>query len=168
MASILQFWADEASITDGELFGGRICLASTMVEYVMSTMNLVLEPGYKVSWDHVIGRTPWMNKRLFNTTSEEDHWIWCQPILVAGISSTLKVAMKKCYSEFILDTTAQEKKKASQGKLGGKSSPAPKPSESRTLGHGETIKVHLKKVAQGVGWIHVPLKDLGADTPAPG
>ena len=75
MASILQFWTDEASIADEELFGGWIRLASSLAEYVISTMNLVLEPGYKVSWDHVIGQTPWMNKRLFNMTSEEDRRI---------------------------------------------------------------------------------------------
>ena len=44
MASILQFWTDEASITDGEMFGGRTHPASALVEYVMSTMNRVLEP----------------------------------------------------------------------------------------------------------------------------
>ena len=62
MASILQFWMDDTSIADGELFGGWICLASALVEYIMSTMNLVLEPGYKVSWDHVINCTPWMKQ----------------------------------------------------------------------------------------------------------
>ena len=122
MASILQFWMDEVSITNGELFGDRIRLASALTEYVMSTMNPVLELGYKVSWDHVINHTPWMNKKLFNMTSEEDHWIWRQAIPVVGISSVLEVAMERCYGEYILDTTAQAKKKASPEKPGRKSS----------------------------------------------
>ena len=62
MASTLQFWMDEASIMDREMFGGRVHPASALAEYVMSTMNPVLEPGYKVSWDHVINHTPWMTK----------------------------------------------------------------------------------------------------------
>ena len=49
MASILQFWMDEASITDGELFGGRTCPISALAEYVMNAVNLVLPPGYKVT-----------------------------------------------------------------------------------------------------------------------
>ena len=72
MVSILQFWTDEASIADGELLGGRTCQVSALAEYVMSTINPVLPPGYKVSWDHVITRTPWMRKCLFNSTSEEE------------------------------------------------------------------------------------------------
>ena len=67
--------------------------------------------------------------------------------------------MERCYNEFMLDTAAQEKKKASQEKLGPKPSPAPKPSGSKTLGRGETIKLHLKKAVQGPGWTHVPPKD---------
>ena len=163
MASILQFWTDEVSIADGEMFGGQIRLASALAEYVMSTMNPVLEPGYKVSLDHIINRTPWMTKRLFNTTSEEDRWIQHQPIPVVGILSKLKVTMEKCYSEHMLDTAAQEKKKASQEKPDAKPSLATKPSRSKTLGRGETIKIHLKKVVQGLGWTHIPPKDLGPD-----
>ena len=62
MASTLQFCMDEASIMDREMFRGRVHPASALAEYVMSTMNPVLEPGYKVSWDHVINHTPWMTK----------------------------------------------------------------------------------------------------------
>ena len=72
MVSILQFWTDEASIADGELFRDRTCLLSALAEYVISTINLVLPPGFKVSWDHIITRTPWMRKCLFNSTSEEE------------------------------------------------------------------------------------------------
>ena len=166
MASILQFWTDEASITDGEMFGGRTCLASALAEYVMSTMNLVLQPGYKVSWDHIINRTPWMTKRLFNATSEEECWIRHQPIPVAGISSDLEVAMERCYTKHVMDTASQEKK-APQEKLGVKPSPAPKPSGPKTLGCGEMIKLHLKKAVRGPGWTHVPPKDPGPNVRKP-
>ena len=71
MVSILQFWTHEASIADGELFRGRTHLVSTLAEYVMSTINPVLPPKCKVSWDHIITCTPWMRKHLFNSTSEE-------------------------------------------------------------------------------------------------
>ena len=69
MAAILHFWTDEASVTDGKLFGGRMCPVSALVEYVMNAVNPVLPLGYKVTWDHVITRTPWMKKQLFNFTS---------------------------------------------------------------------------------------------------
>ena len=68
----MQFWTDEASIADGKLLGGRMHPVSTLAEYVMSTINPIHPLGYKVLWDHVITRTPWMKKRLFNSTSEEE------------------------------------------------------------------------------------------------
>ena len=66
MAAILQFWMDKATFADGELFGGIICPASALTEYVMNALNPVLPAGHKVTWDHVITCTPWMKKRLFN------------------------------------------------------------------------------------------------------
>ena len=85
MAAILQFWTDEASVADGELFGGRMHPISALVEYVMNAVNPVLPLGYKVTWDHVITRTPWMKKWLFNFTSEEERKMHSQAIPVAGI-----------------------------------------------------------------------------------
>ena len=86
-----------------------------------------------------------------------------QPIPVVGISSDLEVAMEKCYNEHIMDTAAQEKKKALQEKPGAKPSPSSKPSGLKNMGHGETIKIHLKKLAPGQDWAHVPPKDKGPD-----
>ena len=160
MALILQFWIDEASVPDGELFGGRVHPASALVEYMMSTMNPVLEPGFKVSWDDIIIRTPWMNKRLYNSTSEEDCRIRHQALLVAGTSSPLEVAMERCYGEFILNAAAQAKKKASQQKPGPKPSPAPKPSGSGT---GRNHKDPPQEDCPGQDWTHVPPKDQGPD-----
>ena len=58
MVTILQFWTDEASIADGDLFGGWSHPVSTLAEYVMSMVNPILPLGYKVTWDHVITHTP--------------------------------------------------------------------------------------------------------------
>ena len=44
MASILQFWMDEASVTDGELFRGRMRPISALAEYIMNAVNPVLLP----------------------------------------------------------------------------------------------------------------------------
>ena len=143
MAAILQFWTDEASIADGELFRGRSCPVSALAEYVMNTINPVLPLGYKVMWDHVISRTPWMKKRLFSSTSEEDHRMCHQPIPVVGISSDLEVIMEKCYNEHIMDTAAQQKKKELQEKPDPKSAPSSKPSGVKGRGCGETLKLHL-------------------------
>ena len=62
MAAILQFWTDEASIADGELFRGQSHPVSALAEYVMNAVNPVLPLWYKVTWDHVITHTPWMKK----------------------------------------------------------------------------------------------------------
>ena len=62
MTAILQFWMDESSVADGEMFGGQMCPISALAEYVMNAVNLVLPPGYKLAWDHVITRTLWMKK----------------------------------------------------------------------------------------------------------
>ena len=79
MVSILQFWMDETSIADGKLFGGWVHLVSALVEYVMDTINLGLEEGYKVTWDQVMHHTPWMNfsteealNFLLETTDRDD------------------------------------------------------------------------------------------------
>ena len=86
---------------------------------------------------------------------------------MAGISSKLKVAMERCYNEHVMDTAAQEKKKASPEKPGLKPSPAPKQSGSKTLGHREKIKLHIKKPVQGPGWTYVPPKDFGPNVRRP-
>ena len=49
MASVLQFWTNEETIKDSAIFGGRIRPVSTLVEYVVNTINTHLEEGYKVT-----------------------------------------------------------------------------------------------------------------------
>ena len=95
MAAILQFWRDKATVADGELFRGRIPPASALMEYVMNAPNLVLPTGHKVTWDHVITRTLWMKKRMFNFMSEEERKMHWQAIPVAGITSDLEVGHGK-------------------------------------------------------------------------
>ena len=163
MASILQFWMDEASIADGELFGGQMRLVSALAEYVMNAVNPVLPPGYKVTWDHVISHTPWLNKRLFSFTSEEEWKMRRQAIPVAGILSDLEVAMEMCYNKHIMDTAAQQKKKEQQEKPGQKANPSSKLTGIKNMGCGETIKLHLRKKAPGQDWTHVTPKDNGPD-----
>ena len=167
MVTILQFWTDEASIADGELFRGWSHLVSALAEYVMTTVNPVLPPGYKVTWDHVIAHTPWMKKRLFGLTSEEERHMCRQPIPVAGISSVLEVTMERCYNEHIMDMAAQQKKKEQQGRPGPKSTPSSKPTSVKSLGHGQTLKLHLRKAMPGEGWAPVPPKDNGPDVRKP-
>ena len=161
MAAILQFWMDEATIADGELFGGQMHPISALAEYIMNAVNRVLPPGYKVTWDHVITRTPWMKKRIFNFTSEEEQKMRRQAIPVVGISSDLEVAMEMCYNQYIMDLAAQQKKKEQQEKLGQKATPSSKPTGIKNMGCGETIKLHLWKKAPGQDWTHVMPKDDG-------
>ena len=59
--------------------------------------------------------------------------------------------------------TMAKKSKAPKEKPGTSPSLASKPPGSKTLGCGQTIKLHLKKSIQGPGWTHVPPKDMGPD-----
>ena len=70
MVSVLQFWTDEETIKDGEIFGGQIHLVSALAEYVMGTINPHLELGYKVTWEPVVHRTPWMRRCLVGDSAE--------------------------------------------------------------------------------------------------
>ena len=128
----------------------------------MNALNPVLPEGHKLTWDHVITRTPWMKKRLFNFTSEEERKMRRQAIPVAGITSDLEVAMERCYNEHILNMATQQKKKDLHEKPGSKPGLVPKsskPTGTRNLGRRETIKIHLKKKALGQDWTPVPPKD---------
>ena len=51
MVAILQFWGDEASTADGIVYGGCERPVSTLVEYVLNTINPGLDPGSKITWD---------------------------------------------------------------------------------------------------------------------
>ena len=62
LVTMLQFWGDEASSTDGIVYGGRECPVSALAEYVYNTINPCLKPGSKITWDDVVIRTPWMTK----------------------------------------------------------------------------------------------------------
>ena len=50
-----------------------------------------------------------------------------------------------------------------QEKSGKKPSLSSKPPGLKNMGCGETIKIHLKKMAPGQDWTHVPPKDKGPD-----
>ena len=49
MVAVLQFWGDEASSTDGIVYGGCECPVSALAEYVLNTINLGLDPGSKIT-----------------------------------------------------------------------------------------------------------------------
>ena len=130
IVTVLQFWTDEATVADGTVYGGRVCPASALVEYVMDTVNPGLEPGSKVSWEDVIIRTPWMSKRLHGMTTGQEQTVRRQALPVPGESSELEVLSEKLYTEYC-------KKLPSSG--GGKS----------PLGRAGTLRLHLKKVEKG-------------------
>ena len=75
LVTVLQFWTDEATVANGTVYGGRVHPASTLVEYVMDTVNPGLEPGSKVSWEDMIIRTPWLSKRLHGMTTRQEQTV---------------------------------------------------------------------------------------------
>ena len=54
MVEVLQFWGDEASSTDGIVYGGCECPISALAEYILNTINPGLDPGSKITWDDVV------------------------------------------------------------------------------------------------------------------
>ena len=130
LVTVLQFWTDEATVTDGAVYGGHVRPASALAEYVMDTINPGLEPGSKVSWEDMITRTPWMSKRLHGMTTGQEQTVRRQALPMPGESSELEVLSEKLYTEYC-------KKLPSSG--GGKS----------PLGRAGTLRLHLKKAEKG-------------------
>ena len=95
MVAILQFWGDEASTTDGVVYGGRERPISTLVEYILNIINPGLDPGSKITWDDVVTRTPWLTKRLHGMTAAQKMTVKRQALPVPGESSELKVVWRK-------------------------------------------------------------------------
>ena len=56
MVAVLQFWGDEASSTNGIIYGGHECPVSTLAEYILNTINPGLDPGSKITWDDIVIR----------------------------------------------------------------------------------------------------------------
>ena len=162
MGYILQFWMDEVSITDSELFRGRVHPVSALAKYVKDTINSGLEEGYKVTWERVVQRTPWLQKWLYNATSEESKKIRHQPIPVAGLSSDLEVAMERCHDQEVLSL---QKDKMARGKPGAPiiSPDAQTSRVQNSVRDGTWAKYHLKKAIQGLDWTHMEPKDPGPD-----
>ena len=71
--------------------------------------------------------------------------------------------MEMCYNQHIMDMATQQKKKEQQEKPGQKATPSSKLTRIKSMGHGETIKLHLRKKAPGQDWTHVTPKDNAPD-----
>ena len=130
LVTVLQFWTDEATVTDGTVYGGRVCPASALAEYVMNTLNPALEPGSKVSWEDVITRTPWMSKRLHGMTAGQEQTVQHQALPIAGESSELEVLSEKLYTEYLGKMSSMCEGKSPLGRAG-------------------TLRLHLKKAEKG-------------------
>ena len=102
MVAVLQFWGDEASSTNGIVYGGHECPVSALAEYVLNTINLGLDPGSKITWDDIVIRTPWMAKRLHSMMAAQEMMVRHQALPVPGESSEPEVILEKRYSEQLL------------------------------------------------------------------
>ena len=98
IVTVLQFWGDEASSTDGIVYGGHERPISALAEYVMNTINPGLDSGSKITWEDVVIRTPWMSKRLHGMTVAQEMTVRCQALPVPGESSELEVVLERMYS----------------------------------------------------------------------
>ena len=158
LVAVLQFWGDEASGANGVVYGGRECPVSALAEYVLNTINPGLDPGSKVSWDNVVTRTPWMTKRLYGMTSTQEMTVKRQALPVRGQSSELEVILERRYSKQILRSKGRGKLVVEKPTV-----PSQKSDTSTGLtkvGRGDTLKLHLRRTAQGEGW-SVETKDSG-------
>ena len=168
LVAVLQFWGDEASSTDGLVYGGRECPISALAEYVFNAVNLGLERRSKVTWDDVVIRTPWMSKRLHGMTGSQELMVRCQPLPQPGESSELELALERMYSE-----AYAKLKPAGRGKVIAKDTLAPGVKPVTPLlglpqvGRGAVPKVCLRKDNPGDGWSHIAPKDPGPDVGCP-
>ena len=123
MVTLLQFWGDEASSTNGIVYGGHEHPISALAEYVFNTINPGLEPGSKVSWDDVVIQTPWMAKRLHGMMAAQEKTVRHQALPQPDKSSDLELALERRYSEHVLSSSV------GRGKLVAKKpiTPSPKP-----------------------------------------
>ena len=163
MVTLLQFWTDEASSANGLVYGGRERPVSALVEYVFNTINLGLEPGFKVMWDDVVVRTPWMAKHLHGMMGSQEMTVRRQPLPQPGVSSQLEITLERLYTAASTKLKSSEKGKA--GEHGAK--PKTTPRGLPNLGHGTVPKVRLRKDSPGLGWSHVTPKDTGPDVGHP-
>ena len=158
MVAILQFWGDEASTTDGIVYGGRECPVSALAEYVLNTINLGLDPGSKITWDDVVTRTPWLAKQLHGMMAAQEMTVKRQALPVPGESSELEVILEKKYSEQLLHSKGRGKLIAENPTAPGHKSVTSCPPGLTKFGQGDTLKLHLKR-ARGERW-SVEMRDL--------
>ena len=164
LVSVLQFWGDKASSTDGLVYGGCECPVSTLAEYVLNTINPGLDPGSKVSWDDVVTRTPWLSKRLYGMTAAQETMVRHQALLVPGKSSDLEVVLERKYSEEVLRSKGWEKLVVENPPIPGRKPVTP--SGLPKIGRGDTLKLHLKRTSRGEGW-SIDMRGLGPNVGHP-
>ena len=148
--AVLQFRGDEASSTDGIVYGGCECPISALAEYVINTINPGLDPGSKITWDDVVIRTPWMTKWLHGMTVTQEMMVRRQALPVQGESSDLEVVLERMYSKQLLLSKGRGKLTVENPAV-----PGHKPvtaSRLTKVGRGDTLKLYLKKTARGEGW----------------
>ena len=130
LVMVLQFWTDEATVTNGTVYGGCVRPASALAEYVMNTVNPGLEPGSKVSWEDIITRMPWIPRRLHGMTAGQEQTVRCQALPIPGESSELEVLSEKLYTEYLSKMPSAGRGKSPRGRAG-------------------TLLLHLKKAEKG-------------------
>ena len=143
MVAVLQFWGDEASSTDGIVYGGHECPVSALAEYVLNTINPGLDLGSKITWDDVVIRTPWLTKRLHGMTAAQEMTVRHQALPVQGESSELEVILEKRYSEQLLCSKGRGKLVVENPTV-----PGHRPVTSSGL---TKVKLHLKRTTRGEG-----------------
>ena len=163
----LQFWGDEASTTNGIVYGGRECPVSALAEYVLNTINLGLEPRSKVTWDDVVTRTPWMAKWLHGMTASQEKTVRRQTLPVPGMSLDLEIALERRYSEHVSNPSMGRGKLIVGNPPAHSHKPVTSPPGLTKTRRMDVLKLHLKRGAQGEGWSHVELKDSGPGVGCP-
>ena len=158
MVAVLQFWGDEASSTNGIVYGGRECPISTLAEYVLNTINPCLDPGSKITWNDVVIRTPWMTKRLHGMTAAQEMMVRHQALPVRGESLELEVVLEKRYSEQLFHSKGRGKLVVENPTAPGHKSVTS--SGLTKVGRGDALKLHLKRTTRGEGW-SVETRDSG-------
>ena len=116
---------------DGHLNSGQVCPTSTLVQYVLDKINLLIPEGYKITWDDIVEKTPWTHSCLAGNNEAQ---ILCQPIPLTGVTSLLELAMQ-VYHPIALGQKQEADRKAALG-------PPPR------AGWGDVLKIRSKVLVQ--------------------
>ena len=71
LCALLQFWTDEATVSDGIQYGGRRRPANPLVGHIRSVLNPFLAEPFKITWESIEAKIAWTRARFYFGNSDK-------------------------------------------------------------------------------------------------